>query len=386
MSTESTRRWRLILGHHSEQRPGDTSEESVLKGDDNERDQTLQYLFDREHGSTPTLEDDSLLGNQSQRGAGRARSPITPVTWLGEVRRLFPASSVTTLQTLAIERYGLTQLLKDPKTLREAEPSLQLVTTLLSFEAHLHGPVKAEVRRIVATVVRDLEDRLSRRVQSRFHGRRRRHDYTGRGLLKNLDWHRTLRQNLKHYDADLQTIIPRRLYFNPPDARQIPWHVFLVVDQSGSMAESVIHSAIISTVFARIASLRTHLLLFDTDVVDMTPYLPDPLETLMAVQLGGGTDIAKAMQAVALMVEEPRRSIVVLITDFDEGGDVQDLCHTVTRLKSSGVNLLGLGALTHDSHAYMNTTVSNQVAACGMAIASLTPDGLATWVADAVGV
>jgi Mg-chelatase subunit ChlD len=385
MSAESTRRWRLVLGHHSEQQSGGTKDEGAVEGADGERDQTLQYLFEREHGTTPMLEDDSLLGNQPERGPGNAASPITPVTWLGKVRRLFPASAVTTLQTLAIERYGLTQLLRDPRTLREAEPSLQLVTTLLSFEAHLNGPVKAEVRRIVATVARDLEDRLSRRVRSRFHGRRRRHDYSGRGLLANLDWRRTLRQNLKHYDADLQTIIPRRLYFNPRDARQIPWHLFLVVDQSGSMAESVIHSAIISAVFARIASLRTRLLLFDTEVVDMTPYLPDPLETLMAVQLGGGTDIAKAMQTVAQMIEEPGRSIVILITDFDEGGVVQDLCNTVARLKSSGVNLLGLGALTHDSQAYINSTVSRQVAASGMAIASLTPDGLATWVADAVG-
>lgn len=385
MNAEGQRRWRLILGKHADGRDGGNAGAGAgarLSTLDQERDEALAYLFDSEREEQPSL---TPRGAGLNRRAGDGPSPLTPVTWLAKVRRIFPDSSAQTLQTTAIDRYGMTELLSDPKTLAAATPTLELAATLLSFRANLQPQVMAQVRRIIGTVTKSLQDRLSRQTRQLFGGRRRRHEHFGRPLLSNLDWRRTITCNLKHFDTDSQTLVPERLYFNPRDHRRIPWQFFLLVDQSGSMADSVIHSAVVGSAFMGLPSVTTRLFLFDTQVVDMSAHLSDPLQTLLSVQLGGGTDIAGALAAVAAEVSQPRRTVLVLVTDFDEGAEVTDLLRTVTALKESGVKLLGLAALTEDSVTYVNQTVARQVSGAGMPVGVLSPDRLAAWIADQIG-
>ncbi|MEM7249808.1 MAG: VWA domain-containing protein [Pseudomonadota bacterium] len=373
--SDAARRWRLVLGADADHE----ALASTLSQLDQRRDKALGYLFEREHDGRRRR-----FGAGHRSGGSMDKTALTPVSWLNETRRLFPQSAAETLQKTAIERYGLTELLRDPDVLAKAPANLELVRALLSFRNHLDPRCMNAVRRIIRTVSHELESSLAKRILHQFSGRRCRHRFDGHPSLANVNWHRSIERNLKHFDQKTNRLVVERMVFNPRQRLRIPWEIFLVVDQSGSMADTVIYASIVASVFARVATIRTHLLLFDTSVVDLTEHVSDPLETLLAVQLGGGTDIALAINTVASRISAPHRSIVILVTDFDEGGDVKELVQGVAALRASQCTLLGLTALSDQSNAYLNQQVANQVAAAGMQIATMTPDRLAGWVAEQV--
>ena len=162
------------------------------------------------------------------------------------------------------------------------------------------------------------------------------------------------------------------------------WQLIILVDESGSMLDSVIYSAVTAAVFWGIKSLRTHLCLFDTSVVDVTAECTDPVETLMKVQLGGGTDIGQAMAYAASLVDNPRRTIVVLITDFFEGAPVQRLLTVTRQLVESGVTVLGLAALDDRAEPSYDRLLAERMVALGAHVGAMTPGELAEWVAGKV--
>lgn len=379
MSEELRRRWRLILGPYSEQPLSQQplgGKGQCLDGTDQQREQALDYLYEREYEDREYGADDSADSRQGGRGASRLNAP----RWLSKVRELFPHSTAETLQKQALERYGLDELLTDPAVLEQATPSLDLVRTLLSCRSLLPPAAMSSVRRIIHQVVRELEQKLAQKVRNSIMGVRLRGQHGGRPSLANLDWPTTLRRNLKHFNREQDTLVLERLFFLQRQQRKLRWDIIVLVDQSGSMLDSVIHSAVLAAIFTSLQTLRTRLVLFDTSVVDVSEQIGDPVEVLLGVQLGGGTDIALAMQYAAGRVVHPRRTLLVLISDFYEGGDSSALLKTTLRLHESGVKLLGLAALDERAEPDYDHKMAQQLANRGMEIGAMTPDQLAEWV------
>jgi Mg-chelatase subunit ChlD len=241
-------------------------------------------------------------------------------------------------------------------------------------------------RRLVRKVIEQLMERLARTIQSPFLGSvdRRRRSFLK--VAQNFDAETTIRRNLKHYDPEAKRLYIQTLYFYSRVRRHVDrWQIVILVDESGSMLDSVIHSAVTAAIFFGIKSLRTHLCLFDTEVVDVTTHCTDPVETLMKVQLGGGTDIGHALSYAASLVDNPRRTIVILITDFFEGAPEQRLFAVTRQLTESGVTLLGLAALDEQARPSYDRRIAERMVALGAHVAAMTPGELAEWVAEKVG-
>jgi Mg-chelatase subunit ChlD len=369
MSTLS--RWRLVLGKYAERRvPG------TLQGVDRRRDQVLEYLYGREYEGR---------GVRKEPGAGSLDpSQVTLVTWLNDVRELFPQDTVEVIEKHALDRYGLTELISDPKTLERLEPNQQLLRTLLTLKGHLQGQVLEIARRIIRQVIEEIRRKLEPEVRQTLAGRLNRMRHTPLAVAQNFDPLGTVRRNLKHYDVERGKLVVEQLRFFERNARRLPWHIVLCIDQSGSMADSVIHSAVMAGILAGLPAFRVKIVVFDTQVVDLSEYADDPVEILMKVQLGGGTHIAQAVRYCSQIIENPHRSVFVLVTDFCEGAPPSELVRAVSALAEARVKLLGLAALDGQAHPVYDRQMAERLAACGMEIAALTPQRLAHWLVKAI--
>ncbi|NOR63797.1 MAG: VWA domain-containing protein [Rhodobacteraceae bacterium] len=370
MSQKSKQRWRLLLGRYAQRHLGE------LSGDAAARDAALDYLYGREY---------QKRGLHQGRGAGSLDpTQMRALDWLGEANRLFPKSVFEALQTHALDKYGITDLLDDPKTLEALEPNKNLLKALLSFHGRAKPEVRDKLRAVADEVIRDIMQKLKSDVQRAFSGRRNRFKRSHIQSAANFDWRATLRSNLKTYDPERGRIIAEDLRFNARERRRLPWHVILCVDQSGSMTDSIIHSAIMATILSGLPGVSVSMVLFDTSVVDVTDSLSDPLETLLSVQLGGGTDIGRAVEYCEGLVTMPERTVFVLISDFAEGAAPRRLFSAVARLAEARVKLLGLGALDMDGAPYIDQKIADRLSTIGMKIATMTPDRLASWLAGVI--
>lgn len=369
MSAE--RRWRLVLGRYAE---GDLGS---VKGKDLDADRVLDYLYAREH---------QRRGMRFSKGPGSLDpTQMTAINWLGKARAVFPAKVFETLQSHALDRYALTDLLKDPKTLDALTPSPAILNVLLSFHGRAQPEVKAKLRIIADQVIQDILQRLKSEVERAFSGRRNRFRRSKLASAANFDWRATLRANLSRYDAKRKRVIAERLRFNARERRRLPWRIILCVDQSGSMTDSIIHSAVMAAILSGIPGVDVKMVLFDTSIVDVSDKLVDPLETLLSVQLGGGTNIGRAVAFCETLVEDPGRTILVLLTDFCEGASPRALYAAVARLAESRVRLIGLASLDdRGSSDGVDTTVSGKLAELGMHIGAMTPHALAEWLAEVI--
>lgn len=371
MTTKAMTRWRLILGRMSEPHLGG----ALLGNDESRIDAALSYLYGRELAERGLAED--------RRGSLDA-SQLTALRWLGEVRELFPAEAYETIQGHALERYGMKELLADPDVLQRLEPNLDLLKSLLSLNGAANQQVAAQVRAIARQVVEDIMRRLRANVERVFSGRRNRFEASPHKVMRNFDWRGTLRRNLKTYDPVRQHVLPERLLFYSRTRRQLPWTIILCIDQSGSMAGSVIHSAVMAAIIAGLPSLRLHLVAFDTGVVDLTDRVADPVDVLLSVQLGGGTDIGSAVTYCEQLITDPSRTILVLVTDFFEGASPARLVSSVARLAEARVRLLGLAALDEAAAPCYDRALAGQLAEQGMPVGAMTPSRFAEWLADAI--
>ena len=368
-------RWRLVLGRFAEQRLGNCPDASGRYG---RMDRVLDYLYGREYAGRGVREP----GRDRHGGAGA--SALFVPQWLKGVRDLFPRETVEVIEKHALERYGMTELVTDEDILRKMEPSYELLKAVLSFR-HLMAPKVLDVaRQLVRQVVEDLKRKLAKDVRQALWGRLNRRKRSPLKLARNLDWHRTIRANLKHFDRDRKRIILQSLHFSSRVEHHIPWHIIMAVDCSGSMMDSVIHSAVMAGIFKGLPTVRVSLIAFDTAIVDLTEHADDPTEVLMSVQLGGGTDIAGAMGYCETLVVSPHRTIVVLVTDFYEGGPADRLVATVKRLRESGVRVLGLAALDPEANPSYDRTMAERCVAVGAEVAALTPRRLAEWMAQVI--
>ena len=369
-------RWRLILGRYAEQRLPLSGGSGGGQGQSGRMDRALEYLYGREYKGRGLRKDEthgSLSGSQP-----------TLVTWLSEVRELFPKETVEVIEKHALDRYGLTELVTDPQTLERLEPNQELLRTLLALRGHLKGEVLNLARRIIRRVVEDLRRRLESEVRRVLSGRLNRFRHSPLAVAQNFDPLGTLRKNLKHFDRERRQLVIEQLRFFERNTRRLRWDIILCVDQSGSMADSVIHSAVMAGILAALPAFRMRIVVFDTNVVDLSDYVDDPVETLMRVQLGGGTDIGQAVRYCTQLVENPHRTVLVLVTDFCEGAPPSELIRAVRKLAEARVKLLGLASLDDQANPVYNREIAADLAACGMEIAALTPEKLAHWLVKVI--
>lgn len=367
-------RWRLMLGRFSAKRLGATE-----PGSDGRRmEEALEYLYGREY------DERDLRGDGGDPGGGSLdESQPHLVTWLGEVRELFPRETSEVIEKHALDRYGLVGLVSDPETLERLEPSQELLRTLLTLKGHLQAEVLEVARRIIRQVVEELKRRLELEVRRAMAGRLDQHRHSPMKIAANFDPRGTIRRNLKNYDPETERLVLAEPLFFQRNARRLRWDVVICVDQSGSMVDSVIHSAVMAGILAGLPTYRVRLVVFDTSVVDLSDQVEDPVEVLMQVQLGGGTDIAKALRYCGQLVENPDRTVLVLVTDFEEGGSVSDMLRSTRELAEARVTMLGLAALDGQAHPFYNRAIAQRMAECGMQIAALTPGQLASWLVEA---
>jgi len=362
-------RWRLALGEEAEQVAGACGLGGLggASGDAVGLDEGQLEQLDRAM--------DFVYGDDRRGGTGRSH-PYIP-TWLANLREFFGQEVVALVQKDAIERKDMRQLLFEPETMALLERNVELVATLVSAKHMVPDRAKAMARQIVQEVVDRLREKLASRVRTAIYGALRRDTLSPMKIMRNLDWKRTIARNLAGWDAERKRLVPRRFYFWANQRRRHEWDVALLVDQSGSMAQSVVYSSVMAAIFASLDVLRTRLLMFDTEVVDMTPMLDDPVEVLFAAQLGGGTDINRAVAyGQEHFVQRPDKTLFILITDLYEGGDAGQLVARMRKLKESRVKVMVLLALSDTGHPSYDHRLAQQLTELGIPCFGCTPNRL----------
>ncbi len=376
MSANTLTRWRLVLGRFAEKKLGGS-----LSPQQGRMEAALDFLYSREYKGRGVREPNKPEGPQP---GSLDPSQLNVPTWLGEVRELFPQETVEVIEKHALDRYGMTELVTDKQTLEKLEPNMDLLKTLLTFRGHLQGDVLNTARRIIRQVIEEIKRKLEPEVRRALAGRLNRFRHSPQKAAQNFDWRDTIRKNLKHYDPERGKIILQEPRFFARNTRLLPWQVILCVDQSGSMASSVIHSAVMTGILAGLPLVRVKLVVFDTAVVDLSEHVDDPVEVLMSVQLGGGTDIGQALHYCEGLVENPHRTVLALVSDFCEGGPPGEMLGACRRLREAGVKLLGLASLDDTATAIYDHAMAEQLAETGMEIAALTPKHFAEWLAKVI--
>jgi Mg-chelatase subunit ChlD len=352
---ERQRRWQLALG-----------------GED-EDGQSILSDRDRRLGAALT----ALYGNDSnkRRGGLGASSPRV-ARWLGDIREFFPSPVVQIIQKDAFKRLNLKSLMLEPEFLSTLEADVHLVADLMSLRSAIPEKTMDTARMVVRKVIDHLLARLEHNTHETLRGALNRSQRTRRPRHADIDWPRTIGANLRHYQAEHSSIVPETLigYSRRSKTRANLDHVILCVDQSGSMASSVVYASIFAAVMASLPGLSTKLICFDTSIVDLTEQLSDPVEVLFGVQLGGGTDINAALAYCEQQIEHPAKTHLVLITDFYEGGDAQAMLARVAAFKQSGVNVIVLLALSDSGHPGYDTKHAEEIAAMDCPVFACSPD------------
>ena len=361
--TERGRRWRLALGVDDE--PNELSER------DRRLNAALSALYDR--------------GSEKRRGGLGASSPRV-AKWLGDIREFFPTPVVQIVQKDAFERLNLKALMLEPEFLSTLEADVHLVADLIALRAAIPGKTLETARQVVQKVVDDLMRKLEYNTRETLRGALNRSQRTRRPRHADIDWPRTIGRNLRHYQPEHRTVVPETLvgHTRHTKSRAQLEHVILCVDQSGSMAASVVYSSIFAAVMASIPGLSTKLICFDTSIVDLTDELADPVEVLFGVQLGGGTDINLALAHCEKQIENPTKTHLVLITDLYEGGDAKSMLARAADIKLSGVNLIVLLALSDSGHPAYEAKHAEALASLGCPVFACTPDQFPSMMASAL--
>lgn len=357
---EAARRWRLVLGR------GEADGLEVgLRPEDVRIDNALHALYD------------------SDRKGGLGSSAPSVARWLGDIRTYFPSSVVQVMQRDAIERLSMSRLLLEPETLETLEPDVYLVASLVALSSAIPAKTRDTARQVVRRVVEAVMARLAETTRQTVNGALSRAARTRRPRHADIDWRRTIGANLKHYQPELRTVIPEiRIGFGRrrPSMR----HIVLCIDQSGSMAASIVYSAIFGAVLASLPSLSTSLVVFDTSVVDLTDQLTDPVDLLFSTRLGGGTDINRAVAYCQQLVRVPQDTIFILISDLFEGGVEEELLRRAASLVSSGVQCIALLALSDEGAPAFDGQLAASLVSLGVPAFACTPDRFPELLAAAI--
>ena len=349
---EKLRRWTLALGE----------ETAGLSEADQRLSTALGALYN--------------ISSQAKGRGGLGASAPRVSRWLGDIREFFPTPVVQVIQRDAFERLNLKSLMLEPEFLSTLEADIHLVADLISLRSAIPEKTKETARMVVRKVVSELRARLEHKTVETVGGAINRAQRTRRPKHSDIDWGRTILANLRHYQQEHNTVIPETLvgYQRRARTRANLDHVMLCVDQSGSMASSVVYASIFAAVLASLPGLSTQLICFDTAIVDLTEQLSDPVEVLFGVQLGGGTDINSALGYCEQHIDHPAKTHLILISDLYEGGNAESMLARVAALKQSGVKVIVLLALSDDGHPAYNNDHAVKIAGMQCPVFGCTPD------------
>ncbi|MCH2045753.1 MAG: VWA domain-containing protein [Saprospiraceae bacterium] len=354
-------KWRLILGKEADQ-----EDPVALNQQGQGMDESLNELYE----------------NANSRGGLGGSSPKVN-RWLGDIRKYFPSSVVQVLQKDALDRLGIEKMLLEPEVLEMIDMDVNLVATLLSLNKVMPNQTKTTAKEVVRKMVEKLRKQLENPMREAIRGALSKAVRNRRPKYNEIDWTKTIRLNLKHYQPDYKTIIPRNL-IGAGRKGQALRDIILCVDQSGSMGSSVVYSSIFGAVLASLPAVRTHMVVFDTAVADLTKELNDPVDLLFGTQLGGGTDINKALSYTSKLVQKPEDTILVLITDLYEGGNEQEMLQKAQQLKQSGINFITLLALNDEGAPIYDRSVAARLGQLGIPVFACTPDLFPDMMATAI--
>ena len=367
VAEENLNRWRLILGKNSENQIEFTGEYSsgIRYGD---MEETLDYLYSQEYGE------------EVLRKGGTGKSQLNAAKWIEKARKLFPKRTVEVLEKQALEHFNLTELLTDKEVLEKMEPNTDLLKTILQFKHLMRSDVMAEAKRIIRKVVDEITEKLQTDIRKSLLGKLNRNMPSNVKSIKNLDIKKTIARNLKNYDTENERLVLKNVYFSSRVKRFNKWNIIIAVDESGSMLDSVIYSAVMAGIFAKLPMIDTKLVIFDTSVVDLSGYIDDPVEVLMGMQLGGGTDINGALSYCESLCENPHNTIFVTVTDLYEGGSTQNLLRTCADIISGGSKMIFLTALDRDANPAYDKNLGQKLADMGAFVGAMTPEQLGDYI------
>ena len=365
MSTNQINRWRLILGSYAKKQISFNETNPLENGISYmDLEEVLDFLYNREQGE------------DVRRNGGTEGSHLTAATWITRIRKLFPKETVEILERHALDNYGMTELVTDRQVLEKLEPNQELLKTILQLKHLMKGDVLDTARRIVKKVAEEIAAKLNQDICRSMLGRVDRNASSHVPSIRNFDIKKTIQKNLKHYDMENNRLMLEQVYFSSRIKKYSQWRVIIAVDESGSMLDSVIHSAVMAGIFAKLPMLDTRLIIFDTQVVDLSGNLEDPVATLMNIQLGGGTYIAGALQYCEALIENPHKTMIVLVSDLCEGGSVNGLLGVGRGIIESGAKLICLTALDMDANPSYDRHTAQRLADLGAHVGAMTPEAL----------
>lgn len=363
-------RWRLVLGSFSQRSLpfGGTSQEINTFRD---MEQLLDYLYSRSQGDDVRLE---------EREGGLGESVLSAAEWITKVRTLFPQQTADVLEKQALEEFHMTELLTDKKVLEQIQPDFNLLKTIMQLKHHMNGEVLQTARRIAKEVADQLRKQIEQDVKRALVGRLDRSTSSPVRSAHNLDIEKTIRRNLKHYDVETQQLVLQNVYFSSRIKKYNPKHIIIAIDESGSMTSSIIYSAVMAQIFASLSFTDIKLVIFDTSVVDLSAFADDPAQILMSVQLGGGTDIGKALRYCEQLISVPSQTAVIVVTDLYEGGKREILLNTSRNIIGSGAKLSFLTALDMDANPAFERVLGQKLADMGAFVGAMTPQELGGYI------
>lgn len=370
MDKKKLKRWRLILGNESDESFQNYDNEGfTLDSDEKIMDEALAAIYD----DTSSCDSNGAYG--SKRSAGLGKSAPKLAKWLGDIRTYFPEDVVTIIQNDAIERKNLTQLLFEPELLKNVKPDISMISTLIALKNQIPEETKDTARELVRKLVEDIQERLKNDIERAVAGAINKREHSPIPSLKAIDWKYTITKNLKNYNIEHKKIIPEKFYYFNRAKESNNWTIILDIDQSGSMVESAIYASIVGSIFASIKALKTHVVAFDTSVVDLSEQCGnDPVDMIFGIQLGGGTNINKSVAYCQEFIEEPKKSIFILITDLYEGGNEADLIRRVKAMKESGVIVICLLAISDNGVPSYDARLAKKFAAMNIPTFGATPN------------
>ncbi len=377
VATEKLRRWRLVLGEttQAEMEKFAAGSGFGLTAADQVMDEALAAIYDQSSGAESNSRGASKIGHGSFKLA----------KWLGDIRTLFDQEVVSVIQNDAIERKGMRQLLLEPEVLGAIQPDIEMVATLISLQGKIPERSKETARQLVAAVVAEIMQRLQDDLRKAVTGALNKRRHSPLPNLSGIDWKLTINRNLKHYNQTLQKLIPERIFFYERARTANSWTVILDMDQSGSMAESIIYGSIVGAIFASLPVLNTRVVAFDTEVVDLTePCANDPVEMLFGIQLGGGTDINKSVAYCEQFIEEPQKTIFILLSDLYEGGNEASLVKRLEAMHEAGVKVLCLLALSDQGKPCYDESLTKKISSFGIPCFACSPSLLPELVEGAL--
>ncbi len=364
---DAINRWRLVLGGLSDRQlafAGEGIDLQTLM----EMEQLLDFLYER------------AQDEDAPRQSGTGGSILSAAEWITKVRKLFPKSTTDVLERHALEEFHLTELITDKEVLEKLEPNLELLQSILQLKHLMQGEVLQTAKRIAKQVAEELRKQLEDDVRHSILGKLDRNTSSPVHSARNLDIRKTIRRNLKHYDSESRQLVLQDVYFSNRVKRYCTWRVIIAIDESGSMVGSVIYSAVMAQILAQLPFTDVKLVIFDTNVVDLSAHIEDPAEILMSVQLSGGTDIGKALRYCEALIDTPHRTCVFVVTDLYEGAPEKYLLNTSRNILESGAKLNFLTALDKDANPAYDRRLGQILADMGAFVGAMTPDQLGQYI------